>query len=33
MNQNLTKYISCECKCIFNGRSCNSDQMWNNDKC
>ena len=33
MNQNLTKDISCECKCIFNGRSCNSDQMWNNDKC
>ena len=22
----LTKHISCECKCKFDGRSCNSDQ-------
>ena len=22
----LTKYISCECKCRFDGRKCNSDQ-------
>ena len=29
----LTKHISCECKCKFDGRSCNSDQWWNNDKC
>ena len=29
----LTKYISCECKCRFDGRKCNSDQWWNNDKC
>ena len=29
----LTKYISCECKCKFDGRKCNSNQCWNNDKC
>ena len=29
----LTKHISCECKCRFDGRKCNSDQWWNNDKC
>ena len=28
----LTKHISCECKCRFNGGKCNSDQWWN-DKC
>ena len=28
----LTKHI-CECKCRFDGRKCNSDQWWNNDKC
>ena len=28
-----TKDISCECKCKFDGRKCNSDQWWNNDKC
>ena len=26
----LTKHISCECKCIFDGRKCNSDQSQNN---
>ena len=25
----LTKHISCECKCRFDGRKCNSDQWWN----
>ena len=25
----LTKDISCECKCKFDGRKCNSDQWWN----
>ena len=25
--------ISCECKCRFDGRKCNSNQRWNNDKC
>ena len=29
----LTKHISCECKCRFDGRKCNSDQWWNNDRC
>ena len=29
----LTKPISCECKCIFDGRKCNLDQWWNNNKC
>ena len=29
----LTKCISCECKCRFDARKCNSDQWWNNDKC
>ena len=25
-SKSLTKHISCECKCKFDGRSCNSDQ-------
>ena len=29
----LTKHISCECKCQFDGRKCNSNQKWNNGKC
>ena len=29
----LTKHISCECRCRLDGRKCNSDQWWNNDKC
>ena len=29
---NESKTLS-ECKCKFYGRSCNSDQWWNNDKC
>ena len=29
----LTKYVLCECKCRFDGRKCNSNQWWNNDKC
>ena len=32
-SKNLTKHISCKCKCKFDGRKCNSDQWWNNDKC
>ena len=28
----LTKDISCECKCKFNGRKCNSNSKWNNGK-
>ena len=29
----LTKHISCACKCRFDGRKCNSNQKWNNNKC
>ena len=29
----LTKHISCECKCIFDGRKRNLDQWWKNNKC
>ena len=29
----LKKYISCECKCRFDERKCNSDQCWHNKKC
>ena len=29
----LMKHLSYECKCIFDGRNCNSDQWWYNIKC
>ena len=29
----LTRHTSCEWKCKFDGRKCNSDQWWANDKC
>ena len=29
----LTKDTSCECKCRFDGKKCNSYQWWNNNKC
>ena len=29
----LRKRMSCECKCRFDGRKCNSDQWRNNTKC
>ena len=29
---NKMHQISCECKCEFDGRKCNSKQKWNNDK-
>ena len=32
-SKTLAKHISCECKCKFDGRKCNSDQWWNNNKC
>ena len=28
-SRTLTKHISCECKCKFDGRKCNSNQKWN----
>ena len=32
-SKTLTKHISCQCKCKFDGRKCNSNKKWNNDKC
>ena len=32
-SKTLTKHTSCECKYKFDGRKCNSNQKWNNDKC
>ena len=32
-SKTLTKHISCECKRIFDGAKCNSNQWWNIDKC
>ena len=29
----LTKYVSCKCKCKFDGKKCNSNQNWNTDRC
>ena len=29
----LLRHISCKYKWKFNGKKCNSDQWWNNDKC
>ena len=29
----LTKHVPCKGECKFNGRKCNSNQKWNNDKC
>ena len=32
-SKTVVKHTSCECKYRFDGRKCNSDQWWNNDKC
>ena len=32
-SKTLTKHISCESKCKFDGRKCNSNQKWNIYKC
>ena len=29
----MTKYISCDFKCIFNSTTCSSNQKWNNKTC
>ena len=29
----LAKHSSCNCKCKFNGTTCNSNEKWNNNKC
>ena len=32
-SRTLTRYISWQCKCKFDGRKCISDQWWNTNKC
>ena len=32
-SKKLAKHISCECKYKFDGKNCNSNQKWSNDKC
>ena len=32
-SKTLTKDVSCECKCRFDGKKCNLNQWANNDKC
>ena len=32
-SKTLRKHISRECKYIFDGKKCNSNKKWNNDKC
>ena len=32
-SKTLTNQISCECKCKFDGKKCNSNQWQNNNKC
>ena len=32
-SKTITKHISCECKCRFNGKKCNSNQWWKNNTC
>ena len=29
----MTKHISCDCKCKFNSTTCKSNQKWNNKTC
>ena len=31
--ETLTKHLSCECKCKFDEKKCNSNQWRNNNKC
>ena len=31
--KSTTEHISCDCKCKFNGTTCNSNQKWNNKTC
>ena len=32
VSKTLTKHVSCECKCKFDGRKYNSNKKWDNDK-
>ena len=29
----VTEYNSCDCKCKFNSKICNSNRKWNNKTC
>ena len=31
-SKTLAKHLSCECNYKYDGRKCNSNQKWNNDK-
>ena len=33
MKKQKTKHISCRSKCNFDGRKCNSNQNWSDNKC
>ena len=33
INNSNSKHLSCECKCIFEGKKCYLNQKWNNNKC
>ena len=32
-SKTISKHIFCKCKCKFDGRKCDSDKQWNNNKC
>ena len=32
-SKTITKHISCNCKCKFDGKKCILSQKWNKDKC
>ena len=32
-SKTLTEHVSCQCTCKFDGRKCNLNQKWNNNKC
>ena len=32
-SKTISRRISCQCKCEFDGKECISNHWWNNDKC
>ena len=32
-SKTLKKHVSCKCECKFDSKKCNSNQIWNTDKC
>ena len=32
-SRTLAKHILCKCECNFDGRKCNLNQKWDNNKC